>query len=96
MCAQTASICAIIIRMVKKQAPLVRLKKNKTSIRFDELVALLRECGYSVQSVTGSHHIFGKPDQLSIMLVKPHGGKKNCHPMDVNEVIRVLETRKDA
>ncbi len=81
--------------MTEKQDPLTRLKKNKTSIRFQELVALLGRFGYSEKSRKGSHLIYGKPGCLPIMIVKPHGGKKFCHPMDVNKVIRLLEAERD-
>lgn len=76
--------------MTKKQNCLLKLKKTKTAIRFEELVQLLHENGYTQKSVTGSHYIFGKAGRLPIMLVKPHGGNKHCHPMSVNKVIRML------
>jgi predicted RNA binding protein YcfA (HicA-like mRNA interferase family) len=77
--------------MVKKESPLVRLKKHKTNVGFSDLVHVLNQNGYVEQSVKGSHHIFGKQGHLPIMIVKPHGGKKSCHPMDVNKVIKMLE-----
>ena len=77
--------------MAKKENQLAKLKKNKTNIAFSELIRILRDEGYTEQSITGSHHIFGKKDTLPVMIVKPHGGKKSCHPMDVNKVIKILE-----
>ena len=77
--------------MVKKNNQLVRLKKNKTNIAFSELSQILRNEGYVEQSIKGSHYIFGEKGNLPIMIVKPHGGKKSCHPMDVNKVIKILE-----
>jgi predicted RNA binding protein YcfA (HicA-like mRNA interferase family) len=77
--------------MAKKENPLTRLKKHKTNIGFSELVHILRDKGYVEQSIKGSHHIFGKKGNLPVMIVKPHGGKKSCHPMDVNKVIKMLE-----
>lgn len=67
------------------------LKGNKKSVKFEVLRKILLKVGYVEQSITGSHHIFSKPAHLPIMIVKPHGGKKHCHPMDVNKVIKMLE-----
>jgi predicted RNA binding protein YcfA (HicA-like mRNA interferase family) len=78
--------------MPRGQSPLTRLKKNKIRITFEELVALLADFGYLEKNRSGSHYIYGRSGSLPIMIVKPHGGKKYCHPMDVNKVIRLMES----
>ena len=77
--------------MVKKQNPLIKLRTSKSNIRFEELVKTLLSLGYREQNVIGSHHIFGKSGCLQLLIVKPLGNKKTCHPRDVNKVIKVLE-----
>jgi len=81
--------------MVKKQNPLVKLKASKANIKFAELVKILQLLGYIEQNIVGSHFIFGKTGHLPILIVKPHGNKKTCHPKDVNKVIKLLEAAEN-
>jgi predicted RNA binding protein YcfA (HicA-like mRNA interferase family) len=76
--------------MAKKQGDLIRLKSNKKSIRFNDLERILNQHSWELQSTTGSHHVYGKAGRLPIMIVRPHGNHKYCHPMDVNKVIAEL------
>ena len=78
--------------MIKKQDDLALLKKNKTGVKFQDLVRILKQRDWAHQSTNGSHYIFCKAGFLPIMIVKPHGNHKFCHPMDVNKVIAVLES----
>lgn len=78
--------------MVKKPDDLSLLKKNKTGVRFEDLIRILKRHGWEHKSTTGSHYIYGKTGSLPIMIVKPHGKHKYCHPMDVNKVIAMLES----
>jgi len=77
--------------MAKKQDDLTWLKKNKMGVRFSDLERILKQHGWKHQSTTGSHHVYTKAGCLPIMVVKPHGKHKYCHPMDVNKVIAALE-----
>jgi len=77
--------------MVKKPDDLTLLKRNKAGVRFEDLVRILKRHGWEHKSTAGSHHIYGRMGNLPIMLDKPHGNKKYCHPMDVNKVITMLE-----
>jgi predicted RNA binding protein YcfA (HicA-like mRNA interferase family) len=77
--------------MIKKQDDLTVLKNSKLSIRFAELDRILQRHGWQTQSVHGSHHIYCKPSHLPIMVVRPHGKQKYCHPMDVKKVITALQ-----
>ncbi len=77
--------------MVKKHDDLAKLRNNKKGTRFNDLERILKQHGWQLQSITGSHHIYSKNDCLPIMIVKPHGNKKYCHPMDVNKVVNALE-----
>lgn len=77
--------------MAKRSDDLTRLKRNKTGIRFNDLDRILRRLGWTCQSSTGSHYVYSKSRCLPIMIVKPHGTKKHCHPMDVSKVIAELQ-----
>lgn len=79
---------------MKKQDDITRLKIGKKSIRFNELEQILKRHGWDLQSVAGSHHIYTKAGRLPVMIVKPHGNHKYCHPMDVVKVIAELEAEK--
>jgi predicted RNA binding protein YcfA (HicA-like mRNA interferase family) len=80
--------------MVKKQDDATQLKKNKSGTRFADLVQILKQHGWEHQSAAGSHHVYSKAHCLPIMIVKPHGTQKHCHPKDVNKVISALELEK--
>jgi predicted RNA binding protein YcfA (HicA-like mRNA interferase family) len=77
--------------MAKKRDDLSRLKDSKKNIRFDYLVGILMQRGWELQKISGSHHLYSTADRLPIMIVKPHGNHKYCHPRDVNKVIAELE-----
>jgi len=78
--------------MVKKLDDRTKLIRNKKSTRLNELERILKQNGWKLQSTTGSHFTYGKTGCLPIMIVKPHGNKKYCHPMDVIKVINALGT----
>lgn len=77
--------------MARKQSDLSQLKNNKMGTRFSDLERILKQNHWELQSITGSHHVYCKTGCMPIMLVKPHGNHKFCHPMDVNKVISVLD-----
>lgn len=77
--------------MAKKRPDITILQDSKTSIRFKNLERILKQHGWSVQSTRGSHHVYSKDGYLPIMMVRPHGKHKYCHPRDVNKVIEQLE-----
>ncbi len=82
--------------MAKKKDDLTRLKGNKVSVRFNGLERILKQHGWELQSTSGSHHVYAKADRLPVMIVKPHGKHKYCHPMDVNKVIAELEFEEES
>jgi predicted RNA binding protein YcfA (HicA-like mRNA interferase family) len=41
-------------------------------------------------NIKGSHHVYKKGRRI-LTVVKPHGGHKHCHWLDVKDVIKVLE-----
>jgi len=46
--------------------------------------------GFKRVNIRGSHHVYKKGEKI-LTVVKPHGGHKHCHWLDVKDTIRVLE-----
>jgi predicted RNA binding protein YcfA (HicA-like mRNA interferase family) len=67
-----------------------RIKKNPRGVRFKELERVILGKGYKRINIRGSHYVYKKGSQV-LTVVKPHGGHKHCHWLDVKDVIRVLE-----
>lgn len=55
---------------------LIRLLSGSAdqALRFDELCALLRRCGFSERHRGGSHHIFTRDGVVEILNLQPRGG----------------------
>lgn len=47
----------------------------------------MKSKGYDIINAKGSHYAFSNGTK-TITIVKPHGGKKFCHVLDVKEVIK--------
>lgn len=77
--------------MTKKEKLLARIINNQKNVRFEELEGLILNHGFEkVRSKGGSHNAYIKNDKI-LTVVRPHGGKKFCHPLDVQGVLEVLE-----
>jgi predicted RNA binding protein YcfA (HicA-like mRNA interferase family) len=69
---------------------LSRIKQSPKGVRFKELERIILELGFKRVNIRGSHYVYKKGDKI-LTVVKPHGGHKHCHWLDVKDVIRVLE-----
>ena len=76
--------------MVKRPDDLDRLKRKRKGVRFAELERIILRAGFSLDRVRGSHHVYVRGNRI-LAVVKPHGGRKTCHPGDVRDVVRFLE-----
>jgi predicted RNA binding protein YcfA (HicA-like mRNA interferase family) len=76
--------------MARREKLLRKMRLSPQSIRFGEIEALLRYEGFVSINQRGSHHTFQHSDGRVIMVVRPHGGRKTCHPNDVYAVLDVL------
>ncbi len=65
-----------------------KFKRNPKNVRFEELCNVLKHCGYDIINVKGSHYSLSNGEK-TLTIVKPHGGNKFCHVMDVKEVIKL-------
>jgi predicted RNA binding protein YcfA (HicA-like mRNA interferase family) len=73
--------------MVKKEKLLEKIKTNPKNVRFEELCKALKDRGYDIINKKGSHYSFSN-GQKTLTIVKPHGGNKFCHVLDVKEIIK--------
>jgi len=69
---------------------LSRIKQNPKGVRFKELEGVILGSGFKRVNIRGSHCVYKKRNRI-LTVVKPHGGHKHCHWLDVKDVIKVLE-----
>jgi predicted RNA binding protein YcfA (HicA-like mRNA interferase family) len=69
---------------------IARMKQNPKGVRFKELERIILESGFKRVNIRGSHHVYKKGEKI-LTIVKPHGGHKHCHWLDVKDTIKVLE-----
>lgn len=67
-----------------------RMKQNPKGVRFKELERIILESGFERVNIRGSHHVYKKGEKI-LTIVKPHGGRKHCHWLDVKDTIKFLE-----
>ena len=66
------------------------MRASPGNIRFVQAEALLRYEGFVIFNGRGSHSTFHHPDGRLITIVRPHGGRKTCHPADIRKLLEVL------
>lgn len=59
-----------------------------SEVRFAEIVKLLKQHGYFLDRVSGSHHIFEKPRENPIIVPVHHGKVK---PIYVRKIQKLIE-----
>lgn len=66
------------------------MRRSPSDIRFSEIEALLRAEGFVLFNQRGSHQTWHRGDGTLLTIVRPHGGRKTCHPEDVRKLLTVL------
>ena len=69
---------------------LARMKQNLKGVRFKELERVILGSGFKRVNIRSSHHVYKRGNKV-LTVIKPHGGQKHCHWLDVKDVIRILE-----
>ena len=77
--------------MSRRDKLLDKMKASPGTIRFSEVEALLRYEGFVLFNSRGSHRSYHRADGRLLTVVRPHGGRKACHPADVRKVLEALE-----
>ena len=76
--------------MSRRDTLLERLRFSPATTRFSQLHALLQYEGFTVINTRGSHFTYQHGDGRLLVIVRPHGKRKTCHPRDVLKVLEVL------
>jgi len=77
--------------MNKREKLFKRLKNNSNNATFLDIQTLLKQEGFELDRVTGSHHVFIKGDITFVVPV--HGSKVKA--VYVRRVIELIEQSKD-
>jgi predicted RNA binding protein YcfA (HicA-like mRNA interferase family) len=82
--------------LARREKLIEKMRATPGKIRFSEVNALLKYEGFVVFNQRGSHYTFHHANRRLITIVKPHGGRKTCHPGDIKKLLRVLGYENDA
>lgn len=72
------------------------MRELSSNIRFQEVDALLKYEGFVLFNQRGSHCTYHRADGRVLTLVKPHGGRKTCHPADIRRLLEALGYENNA
>ncbi|MGO9463876.1 MAG: type II toxin-antitoxin system HicA family toxin [Isosphaeraceae bacterium] len=76
--------------MSRRDKLLEFMRSMPGEVRFTQLRALLRYEGFEVVNIRGSHFTYQHDDGRLLVVVRPHGKHKTCHPRDVRKVLEAL------
>ncbi len=82
--------------MPRREKLIAKMRSSPNNIRFSEVDALLTYAGCVLFNQRGSHCSYHREDGRLLTLVKPHGGRKTCHPSDIRRLLEVLGYEDDA
>ena len=77
--------------MSRREKLLDRMRKTPDQIRVTMVEALLRFEGFILVNRRGSHDTYRRADGRILVVVRPHGGKKTCHPRDIRRILEALD-----
>ena len=72
-----------------KKKRLEKIKRNPKGVKFRDLVLLLKSFGFTLERVSGSHHIFTHPAWDGILNIQNRGGE--AKPYQVRQAIKAIE-----
>lgn len=76
--------------MVKPSKLLKKILSGSKNIRFDEFVALLGAFGFTLDRISGSHHIFKHPDVPQRISAQP-GKNGQAKPYQIQQFVKLIE-----
>lgn len=82
--------------MTRREKLIDRMRNSPGSIHFSQIDALLKYDGFVLFNQRGSHCTYHRADGCVLTIVKPHGGRKTCHPSDVRRLIKESGHENDA
>jgi len=82
--------------MSRRDKLIDKMRSSPSNIRFSQVDALLKYEGFVLFNQRGSHCSYHRADGRLLTIVKPHGGRKTCHPTDIRRLLRILGHENDA
>ncbi|MCF6286234.1 MAG: type II toxin-antitoxin system HicA family toxin [Candidatus Hydrogenedentes bacterium] len=82
--------------MTRRHKLLDQLRNSPGNIRFSQVEALLKHEGFVLFNQRGSHRAYHRADGRVLTIVKPHGGRKTCHPSDIRKLLEALRHDNNA
>ncbi len=76
--------------MSRRDKLIEKIRQTPANIRFSEVEVLLRYEGFVLFNRRGSHCTYHRQDGKVLTVVRPHGGRKTCHPADIRKLLEVL------
>lgn len=81
--------------VTRRQKLIEALTINPKGIRFSQIEALLTHEGFVLFNQRGSHCTYHRADGRVLTVVRPHGGRKTCHPSDVRKLLEIMNDDND-
>lgn len=82
--------------MTRREKLIEKMRNSPGNVRFVEVDSLLKHAGFVLFNQRGSHCTYHRADGRVLTIVKPHGGRKTCHPSDTRKLLRALGHENDA
>jgi predicted RNA binding protein YcfA (HicA-like mRNA interferase family) len=76
--------------MVKKSKILKKVLSGSKNIRFAEFTALIEGFGFTLERISGSHHIFSHPQVAQAVSVQPDQNGK-AKPYQLKQFTKLVE-----
>ncbi len=77
--------------MSRREKLRAKMEANPGNVRFHQADSLLRQLGFVLFNQRGSHCTYHRADGRVLTIVKPHGGRKTCHPADIRRLLEFLK-----
>ena len=77
---------------MNKRQLLEKISASPYNVRFADLVVLIEALGYSLERITGSHHIYRHPELRQPLNLQPDDGK--AKPYQVRQVLREVQANQ--
>jgi predicted RNA binding protein YcfA (HicA-like mRNA interferase family) len=74
---------------MKRRKLLQKLLSSPTNVRFDDFCRLVESFGFSLDRVSGSHHIYLHPDVDELVNLQEVGGE--AKPYQVRQFLKLVE-----
>jgi predicted RNA binding protein YcfA (HicA-like mRNA interferase family) len=67
------------------------MRTKPAAVRFGHLQSLLKYEDFQITNKCGIHFTYHHDDGRLLVVVRPHGRHKTCHPKDIRKVLEELD-----